>query len=462
MCFPLLTNAEKDALLTSTQGGKDFMSGSRRALIPSRIVLRGSLLPAAIVLLAFLVRLLALWQYGLHLNLHSDDEGYTRSAIRLLELGRLTYHTANEHTVHMMPGISLLLAAVFAVFGWHTVGLYAAKLVMIGFGCLAVYAVYKIGETLCKPWVGVIAALIAALYPPEVLMDNLLLTEPPFTAVFLWMLYFTIRLWQTQRWSYFFLTVATYLLALLFRPTVGLYPVVIAVYLWARRYPRRLLLKQALLGALIVSAALLPWWVRNYHYYHTFIPLTGGTGDPLLLGTYQGTGYPPQPTYLQVVHHIAATHPNLSAYDMMQYEEAAAKERMRQWWDTNPGSMLLSYLLLKPVEFWADTFYWIPIFHVSTTLAQWMKTALVLLGFAGFAVTLTVDRDRRLEVLWLLATLGYYTALYSYYFAFGRYSEPLMPIVFTGIGAGLYTIRTIALGRHRTTGSSHEFTVKPV
>jgi hypothetical protein len=165
---------------------------------------RANLLPVGIVLLAFLVRVLALWQYGLHLNLHSDDEGYTQSAIRLLELGRLTYHTANEHTVHMMPGISLLLAAVFAVFGWHTVGLYAAKTVMIGCGCLAVYAVYRIGETLWKPWVGAVAALGAALYVPEVLTDTLLLTEPPFTASFLWMLYFTIRLWQTRRWSYFF------------------------------------------------------------------------------------------------------------------------------------------------------------------------------------------------------------------------------------------------------------------
>jgi 4-amino-4-deoxy-L-arabinose transferase-like glycosyltransferase len=416
---------------------------------------RANFLPVGIVLLAFLVRVLALWQYGLHLDLHSDDEGYTQSAIRLLELGRLTYHTANEHTVHMMPGITLLLAAVFAVFGWHTVGVYAAKVVMIGCGCLAVYAVYRIGETLWKPWVGAVAALGAALYVPEVLTDTLLLTEPPFTASFLWMLYFTVRLLQTRRWSYFFLTVAMYLLALLFRPTVALYPVVVAVYLWVRHYPRKLLLKQALVGAFVVCAVLSPWWVRNYHYYHRFIPLTAGTGDPLLLGTYQGEGYPPQPTYLEVKHQIAETHPNLSAYDMMQYEQEAAKERMQQWWHTAPFSMLISYLWLKPIMFWVDTFYWIPIFHVSQFVAEWVKIVSVLLGIAGFLVSFTAGRDRSTEALWLLATLGYYTAVYSYYFAFGRYSEPLMPIVFTGIGAGLYTLRTFVLGRHRRFGSTY-------
>ncbi len=39
------------------------------------------------------LRLFALWRYGLSLNLHSDDAGYTESAIRLLEYGRPTYHS---------------------------------------------------------------------------------------------------------------------------------------------------------------------------------------------------------------------------------------------------------------------------------------------------------------------------------------------------------------------------------
>ena len=37
---------------------------------------------------------------------------------------------------------------------------------------------------------------------------------------------------------------------------------------------------------------LIPWTYRNYKIFNHFIPLTYGTGNPLLLGTYQGSGYP--------------------------------------------------------------------------------------------------------------------------------------------------------------------------
>ncbi len=52
------------------------------------------------------------------------------------------------------------------------------------------------------------------------------------------------------------------------------------------------MVKQALISVLVLFVVLGPWWARNYIQFDKFIPLTAGAGNPLLLGTYQGEGYP--------------------------------------------------------------------------------------------------------------------------------------------------------------------------
>ncbi|CAM3729688.1 glycosyltransferase family 39 protein [Alicyclobacillus pomorum] len=400
---------------------------------------------AMVLLVALGLRLFALWRYGLSLNLHSDDAGYTQSAIRLLEYGRLTYHSLNEHTVHMMPGISLLLAAVFAVFGWHNIGLYAAKVVMILIGVAGIYATYLFGKEICYPWAGIVAAACTAVYVPEILTDNLLLTEPPFMASFMFLLYFSVRHARTRRWAAFAGMVASYVIALMFRPTVAAFPVVIVLYHLLKRYPFRSLMVRSTLWVLIICAVLCPWWIRNYHDYHKFIPLTAGTGDPMLLGTYQGEGYPNQVSEPQLIANIKAAHPGFTAYDLSMYEQAAAKSRLAKWWHDNPQSMLKSYLYLKPQRLWNDTFYWIKIFGVQIQTIHTWQPRIVTICFWGYLVGLLLRWKNKRDLLFVWATLLYYTALYSIYFVFGRYTEPLLPLVFLGAGTGLSAvIQTVA------------------
>jgi hypothetical protein len=398
---------------------------------------RWAFVPIGVALAA---RLVVFFHYGPTLNIHSDDMGYMGSAIRLLQLGRLTYHTPNEHTVHMMPGISLLLAAVFAVFGWHTAGMAVAKLVMIACGCVAVYFTYRLGAECWAPWAGFLAAMMAALYPPAWLTDNLLLTEAPFEAALMALLYFSWRLARERRWSQLAAVVSAYLAALLFRPTIALYPAVLALYFLTRKYPLGQFLRHAGVAAGVVCTALLPWWIRNYHWYHAFIPLTGGQGDPLLLGTYQGVGFPPEPSYAQVLHTIYAQHPGASAYEVMQLEAQAAHHRMAVWWSTARSDMIRSYLWLKPQILWQDVFWWIPLFGWPKWLLASIQWWLVRSGLAGWTVTLVLGRGTRREALWMLLTFLYFTLLYAYYFVYGRYSEPLTPVVWLGIAAGLHSL----------------------
>jgi len=393
-----------------------------------------------VVFLAFALRLLALWTYGLHLTLNSDDMGYVRSAKQLLEAGMLTYHRPDEPTVHIMPGMPLLLAAVFSVFGSGAIGLYAAKLVMIAFGVGNVYLIYLLGNDLGRPWAGVIAALGTALFIPLIETDNLTLTEAPFLFGFLLFIRFTIRLGRHRHMADFYKLMAAYLFCLFFRPTIALIPFALLGYFLLIRYPLRLAIKQAAIAAVLVVLALSPWWVRNYMHYGEFIPLTGSSGDPLLLGTYQGYGYRYGPSYKEVVNTIETQHPHMSHYEKEKVKKAIAIERIKTWYHANPKQWWESYTIKKTKTQWGQPFYWIEIFGVSKQEMTAWHQRIVRLAFASALFAILTLRWQRRELLFFLLLITYFTALNNVFFAYPRYNLPLMPILFLWIGLFLSSI----------------------
>lgn len=396
-----------------------------------------------VLLLALVLRLMTLGVYGLGLTLHSDDEGYANSAIRLLETGMLTYrgptepaHFAAEPTVKIMPGQPFLLAAVFAVFGTGDTGLYAAKILMILLGLAGIYGIYLTGKYCWGTAAGLIAAFLLAISIEHVVTDNLLLTESPFIASFIYLVYYSIRLANERKKSHFYLVVFFYLAALMFRSTIALYPLVLFAYLLLKKYPWQTLLKQAGIAAVIVLIALVPWWVRNYSHYHKFIPLTAGEGNPLLIGSYQGRGYPNDEPIESVVQRLKQQYASQGSFAYMEAQERVARERLKLWWETDKKSLIYSFAVLKPKILWRDSFYWIEVFHVKEAWVHALQPYLVIAGLAGFLTTLLLNKGRK-ELLFIAAVLLYFTAVYSVYVVFGRYNVPLMPFLYLTIATGL-------------------------
>lgn len=297
-----------------------------------------------VVIFAFLIRVFALYQYGLDLTLNSDDVGYTKSARILLETGMLTYHQAGEPTVHIMPGLSAILAGVFFFFGTEGIALYIARIVMTIFGVISIVFVYAIGKYIFNKWTGLIAAFLLATSVPQILTDNLLLTESPFMAGFYILVYYSIRLGNEHKMSQFYVVILSYLFCIMFRPTIALYPLLLLVFLLLKKYPLRLMFKQFFIALGLLLIVLGPWWIRNYIHYNEFIPLSGGTGNPLLLGTYQGDGYRYGEAYDDVLKGILEEHPNINAYENMELQKAAALERIKLWWNESPVSLSLIHI----------------------------------------------------------------------------------------------------------------------
>lgn len=388
-----------------------------------------------ILLLALVLRLFALYEYGLNLTLNSDDVGYTKSARVLIQTGMLTYHQIGEPTVHIMPGQSFLLALVFLIFGFEEVGLYAARVVISLFGITSILFVYLIGKYVFNKCTGLIAAFLLAIFVPQILTDNLLLTESPFMAGMYVLLYCSLKLANERKWSYFFGVIFSYLFCLMFRPTIALYPLVLLIYLLLKKYPLKMMLKQFLIALVLLLIVLGPWWIRNYIHYHEFIPLSGGTGNPLLLGTYQGSGYRYGEPYDDVIKKINKEHPNISAYENMNLQKEAAIDRIKLWWKSDPKSFLRSYTIEKTIKQWNTSFYWKEIFGVKIELMQKIHKLTMVLATISMILSIFLYKRSLSENVLLFGILAYFTVLNNIFFAFDRYNQPLMSIWFLFIGS---------------------------
>lgn len=233
-----------------------------------------------------------------------------------------------------MPGQVFLLAGIFAIFGHGSLGVLCAKLVMITFGVLSIYMTYKIGTYILNPAVGLIAALLLSLYPPEVVVENLTLTESPYLFLSLGLLYWSLKLADTHSMKDFYIILLFYFVALYFRVQIALYPILLFIYLVLKRYPVRLMVKQALISVLVLFVVLGPWWARNYVQFHKFIPLTAGSGNPLLLAHIR-VKVIPWKSVEEIDAELLAKYPGIEAHELMAKQQEIAMDRIKEWWHTD-------------------------------------------------------------------------------------------------------------------------------
>ncbi|MGR5984422.1 ArnT family glycosyltransferase [Bacillus cytotoxicus] len=412
-----------------------------------------------ILLIGFLFRFLTLTTYGVDLTIASDDIGYQNSAKVLLDTGMLTYHDPAKPTIHIMPGQSMLLASIFYLFGSGASGLFIAKLVMMLFGVASIYMTYKIATYILNPASGLIVALLLACYPPEVVVENLTLTEGPFLFFSLGLLYWSLKLANTHAMKDLFIVLLFYFLALYFRVQIALYPILLFVYLLIKRYPFRIMMKQAIVSFVLLCIILGPWWARNYIQFHQFIPLTAGAGNPLLLGTYQGEGYPKEKGMDEIEGELHEKYPHIEAHEFMQMEKEIAVNRMKEWWRTDKESMLRSYLVLKPEILWEKPYYYpghnIKIFDISGEGMKGFFEFIKQLFFICTILSFVLCWRKWREYIFLWILLLFQTYFTSLYVAYERYALPLMPLLFIIIGIGI----TVAIMKVRKLFLKKESTV---
>ncbi len=246
-----------------------------------------SLLPILIV--AGAMRLWFAWDYQRHLPHRA------LSAIPFLfESGNIATSLAKGHgfaspfrvdtgpTAWMTPLYPWLLSGIMRIFGVYTYQSWVAAVLMnICFSTVACVPVYFTGKRLGGTAVAAIAGWLWAIFPNAILLSFQSLWDTSLSALLgISVVWATLRVVHSKRpaewWGYGLL----WGVALMANASLlSLLPLLLGWAVWRTKDRRN--------GALalgMVVLCCLPWTVRNYRVFHTFIPLRSVLGLQLWVG----------------------------------------------------------------------------------------------------------------------------------------------------------------------------------
>lgn len=399
-----------------------------------------------IILVSLILHLLVINEVGFEYSLNSDDASYVQSGITFLKTGTITMH--GVLSAQIMPGMTFLIAFISLIFGTGTELYIALKILWMIMGLLTIVVVYKIGNLFTNK-VFSAAPCLFLLAIDFIWMDNLILTETPFILLFALLVYHTFKIALNPNKKDYIMIVIYYIMAVFIRPNIGIYPIFLFIYLLIKKYDFKLLIRQCCIAGGILILCLLPWTIRNYNLFGKFIPLTYGTGNPLLLGTYQGVGYPSDEEldYTENVDKKMSSEmryylenkeisPYLTKYYSLEYDGMKAKYRMSEWWNNDKISMLKSYLFYKPITNFYNSFYWKEVLGIKSSVLVIIRRVEIIL-FAISSILIIVDKKRIKELLFVALVYASQIALYSYTFAFERYAISMFFLRYIVIAIGL-------------------------
>ena len=409
-----------------------------------------------VLIISLILHILALKELGFNYSLNSDDADYIKSGIVFLQTGKITMH--DVLSAQIMPGMTFLIAFMTLIFGVGSKLIISLKILWLIMGLLTVYTVYKTIRLYSNQYIAAISCLffLAADY---IWMDNLILTETPYILLFSLLIYHTLKLSMKANKKDYILIVIYYILAVFIRPTIGIFPIFLFIFLILKKYNFKLLIRQCIIAGIILLLCLIPWTYRNYKVFDHFIPLTYGMGNPLLLGTYQGSGYPTDeeldyvknvdekmPAEMKYYLHNPDKKDYMTKYYSLEYDGLKAKYRIHEWWNKDKISMLKSYLIYKPLQNFDNYFYWDTIMGISDNQLNVIRKIEIIL-FVISSILIFINKKRIKEWLFLILTYGSQIAIYSYTFAFSRYAISMFFIRYIVIGIGILSFCEIYKSR---------------
>lgn len=215
-----------------------------------------------------------------------DSDAYWTLARQIVR-GEPYQYGSPDARVFRMPGYPLLLAGLFELVGDDPPVLAGRALSAI-LGTLAVAGVYGLGRQSFDSRTGLVAAMLATVYPGALGASVFILSEAPFCPLLLAQLMAAVASWRSAAsgraaWLAA-LSGALAGLATLVRPSWLLFvPFAAAMGVALCRERRR----HFRLGAIALAALVLtmmPWWVRNWQVTGHFVPTTLQVGASLYDG----------------------------------------------------------------------------------------------------------------------------------------------------------------------------------
>jgi 4-amino-4-deoxy-L-arabinose transferase-like glycosyltransferase len=376
---------------------------------PGRRLLRGRghlLVLALIVVTSLTVR--SAWVAYANPNPNDgrfDDTLFYDHAAQLLAAGEGYLGFSDQPTAQWPPGYPLLLAGIYKAFGHHVI---AAKALNIVVGAATCILIYIIAARVFDRRVGLLAALIFALFPGQIYYTTLVSTESLSPAVLLLLLLaglVWVRNGREVSAAQFLLFGVLFGAAMLLRGEAGILLAVVllagklAVESWRRfAYQASFLL----IGAVVAVA---PWTVRNAITMDAFVPVATGMGHTLLAG-HQDDPYDIRSAFPEIELRLKYAH--LPPEEREVRVEREATQKALEFMVGHPlyELQLLPEKLYHLYEDDSDALLWVRGAWVNTEEVEWMEEATVeLLEHEGGPV-ITISPDE--QDIWSAVADGYY------------------------------------------------------
>ncbi len=276
-----------------------------------------------------------------------------------------------------------------------------------------------------------IAAVLAAFYPYDVAISELILSEALFMPLMLLTLWGLATLWRTseeprpagghrESWRTALVAVGTGMTGgtvVLTRPSWGLFlPGALLAWVMAclvvrDRYRRRAVMRCAalvLVGAVLVMS---PWWVRNARIYGRFVPTSLWMGASLYDGLNPGATGASDMRFRDTPEFRT-----LSELD----QDATLTRRALDFARSNP-SRVLELALIKVGR------YWSPWPNAEDYRSPWLSAAGAVVVIPLYLLMVAGGWDRRRDLCALVLLAGpvlYFCAVHSVFVSSIRYRIP--------------------------------------
>ena len=401
----------------------------------------------AVLAVAFVARVVAAL-VGWDFRNGSDADVYERLAAQLFLEGEFGI-PGSANPYDFAPGAPLFAAGVYNLIG--DVSPVAARLGLALAGTLGVLVVYLLGRRLAGPRAGLVAAGLAAVYPPTLFYTSLLSGEP--LAILTVPGAVLAFLWASDRgrspWAWALPGLLLGLTAFL-RPEylalTALLAVLAIVLVGRRAGPWRGVAAGGLM-ALAFAVTIAPWTVIASSDVGRFVPVSTGGGKALFIGTYlpgdglherskahlyhRFRGIDPSPQELRqlpmnpVLDEVAKEYPQLGRDEALA---RVGRENLSRW-ATNEPRAFAQMMAGKIAHMWHGA--------RSPSLTPAGSAFHYLVLVAGFAGLVLLVVRRRWEVLPILVLLVGISLIGGLLLAGTRRNLPVMPLVMALAGVSL-------------------------
>ncbi|HET8843040.1 MAG TPA: glycosyltransferase family 39 protein [Ktedonobacteraceae bacterium] len=342
-------------------------------------------------------------------------------------------------TVYRAPLWPWIIAGLSLIFGRENI---YDRLFLCCIGSGTCVFIYLFARDLFARRIGLVAGLMASVYPALYIYDGWMYTESLYTFLLFAVCYNVLRIQRDEGRRKRLWIACGILLALLSLTRPNGIVVLAFVLAWTlvliwRKLLRLQVLRNTGLAFLIACILIAPWTVRNYTVSHSFIPVANGDGT-VLLGSYNdrtinsGTWINPLITSPAVL----APFPLYTCNAVCEVAREDASKSAALAWISSHTSALPQLLINRWLRFWTPNTHEadMPMHRFSSQLPAQIQLALsqnlpfVVIVMAALGLVVTLKRYWR-ELLFVYALLLLTIAQALIYYGSSRFRAPIEPIL---------------------------------